>query len=175
MIPIPTMTPSLSSRETLSPRSLKPGPYTVEADDAVKVDGETLPRRHPSAKSGLRTELEPDIATVYDILFQGAAKFDQRPVIGFRRVVDKHTEVKQTTHRSGQRVDKEWSYYELSDYDYISYEQFKQNALSAGSALRKLGLQKHDRVQIYAATSPFWYTVAQGSGMNIVSVRPSYS
>jgi long-chain acyl-CoA synthetase len=156
------MTYSLSSRKTLLPRSLKPGPYTVEADDAVKVDGETLPRRHPSASFGLRSEPEPGIATVYDILVQGAVKFDRRPAIGFRRVIDKHTEVKRTTDRSGQRVDKEWSYYELSDYEYISYQQFKQDALAAGSALRKLGLQKHDRVQICAATSPFWYTVAQG-------------
>jgi long-chain acyl-CoA synthetase len=108
MIPIRTMTPSLSLRETLVPRSLKPGPYTVEADDVVKVDGETLPRRHLSAKSGLRTELEPGIATVYDIFVHGAVKFGQRPAIGFRRAVGKHAEVKRTTtDRSGQRVDKE--------------------------------------------------------------------
>jgi long-chain acyl-CoA synthetase len=174
-MPIPTMTYSLSSRETLLPRSLKTGPYTVEADEAVKIDGETLPRRHPSARLGLRSKPEPGIATVYDILIQGAVKFDQRPAIGFRRVVDKHTEVKQTTDRSGQRVDKEWSYCELSDYDYVSYDQFKENALTAGYALRKLGLQKYDRVQIYAATSPFWYTVAQGPRMNMEVVTASYS
>jgi long-chain acyl-CoA synthetase len=160
--PIPTMTYSLTYQEKLLPRSLRPGPYTVEADDAVKVDGETLPCRHPSAKSGLRSEPEPGITTAYDILVQRAEKFGRRPAIGFRRVVGKHAEVKRATDRSGQRVDKEWSYYELSDYEYISYDQFKQNALTAGSALRKLGLQKHDRVQIYAATSPFWYTIAQG-------------
>jgi long-chain acyl-CoA synthetase len=162
MMPFPTMTFSLLSQEKLLPRSLKPGPYTVEADDAVKVDGETLPRRHPSAKSGLRIELEPGITTVYDVLVQGAVKYGQRPAIGFRRVIDKHTEAKRATNRLGQRVDKEWSYYELSDYEYISYDQFKQNALTAGSALRKLGLQKHDHVQVYATTSPFWYTIAQG-------------
>jgi long-chain acyl-CoA synthetase len=98
----------------------------VEADDAVKVDGETLARRHPSAKSGLRTELEPGIATVYDIFVQGTVKFGQRPAIGFRRAVGKHAEVKRTIDRSGQRVDKEWSYYELSDYEYISYEQLSR-------------------------------------------------
>lgn len=156
----------------LLPQCTQPGPYTVEADGSVKVDGETIPRRHPFARHGLQNELEPGIATIYDILVRETEKFDQRPNVGFRQVIDEHTEVKQTTAYSGRKVDKEWSYYELSGYEYISYKEFKQNSLIAGSALRKLGLQKHDRVEIYAATSPFWVTVAHGS-LRIMKVAGS--
>lgn len=156
------MTNMLLPQAKLLPQCIKPGPYTVEAGGAVKVEGETLPRRHPSAEHGLLTEPEPGIASVYDILVRGSETFNQQPAIGFRRVVDRHTEVKQTTDREGKRMEKEWSYSELGEYEYVSYKQFKQNALAAGSALTRLGLQKHDRVEIYATTSPFWYTVAHG-------------
>jgi long-chain acyl-CoA synthetase len=156
------MTTTPPSQAKLFPRSIRPGPYTVEADDTVKVDGETLPRRHPSAKYGLRSKLGSGITTVYDILIRGAAKFDHSPAIGFRRVNNRHTEVKRTKDHLGQPVDKTWCYFELSEYEYVSYQQLKRNALTAGSALVKLGLRKHDRVEIYAATSPFWFTVAQG-------------
>jgi long-chain acyl-CoA synthetase len=146
----------------MQPRVQKQGPYTVEADGAQKVAGETLPRRHPVAKHALLHEPEPGVATVYDILVRSARKFGTADALGSRKVLDTHTETKKVKNGKGEMVDKTWTYYELSDYHYVSFNELKSRALRAGAAMRKAGLKQNDRIEIYAATSAFWFTAAHG-------------
>ena len=153
---------SLSQRPALESRTVKQGPFTVEAAGVPPVDGETIPRRHPSAKSELLSQPELGIATVYDILTRGARKFGKANALGSRKVLDTHVETRKVRDSQGNTVNKEWTYYELADYTYISYLELEQRALQAGAAMRTLGLQRNDRVEIYAATSAFWFTVAHG-------------
>lgn len=152
----------LPQRPVLEPRTVKQGPFTVEADGVPPVDGETIPRRHPSAKYGLVEQPEEGVATVYDILKRGARKFGSAKALGSRKVIGTHVEIKKARDSEGNLVDKEWTYYELSDYTYISYLELEQRALRTGAAMRSLGLQRNDRIEIYAATSAFWLTVAHG-------------
>lgn len=156
------MATALPKRSILQPRSSKQGPHTVEAEGSVDIPGESRPRRHPSAKTALREEPEPGIATVFDILRRSARKFGDANAIGSRRAVDTHAESEPRKDASGKTVNKQWTYYQLSDYEYISFRAFQGRALTVGSAMRNLGLMKQDRVEIYAATSPFWFTVAHG-------------
>lgn len=156
------MATSLPHRPTLEPRTVKQGPFTVEADGVPHVAGETIPRRHPSAKHALLTRPDPGVATVYDVLTRGARKFGNADALGSRKVLGTHVETKKVRDSQGNSVDKEWTFYELSDYTYISYVELEQRALSAGAAMRALGLQRNDRVEIYAATSAFWFTAAHG-------------
>lgn len=153
-------------RPVLQPRSSKAPPYSVEAAGVAKVAGETIPRRHPSAKDGLLTRPDPSVATVYDILCYGAEKHGNADAAGTRRILNTHVETKKTTttDANGEEhtVEKKWSFYELSDYEYISFVDFKKSALRAGAAMRKLGLEPQDRVEVYGATSLFWFTVAHG-------------
>ncbi|KFY81266.1 hypothetical protein V500_11568 [Pseudogymnoascus sp. VKM F-4518 (FW-2643)] len=165
---------SLSQRPALEPRTVKQGPFTVEADGVRPVDGETIPRRHPSAKSELLSQPEPGIATVYDILTRGARKFGKADALGSRKVLGTHVETKKVRDSQGNTVDKDWTYYELADYTYISYLELEQRALQAGAAMRTLGLQRDDRVEIYAATSAFWFTVAHGASSQSITIVTAY-
>ncbi|CAI6337224.1 unnamed protein product [Periconia digitata] len=161
-------------RSPILPRALKRGPYTVEADGAQKVAGETLPRRHPVAKHTLLHEPEPGIATVYDILVRSARKFADANAVGSRKVLNTHIETKKVKNGQGELVDKKWTYYELSDYHYISFNDLKNRALRVGQALRKAGLKQNDRIAIYAATSAFWFTIAHGASSQSMTIVTAY-
>ncbi|KAH7083786.1 hypothetical protein FB567DRAFT_529921 [Paraphoma chrysanthemicola] len=168
------MASPLHPRSPIQPRVLKRGPYTVEVDGAQTVAGETLPRRHPVAKNELLHEPEPGVATVYDILMRSARKFGKSDAVGSRKVLDIHTEIKKVANGQGDLLDKKWTYYELSDYHYISFDELKIRALRAGAAMRKAGLKPNDRIEIYAATSAFWFTVAHGASSQSITIVTAY-
>ncbi|KAH0276046.1 putative AMP-binding enzyme, partial [Aureobasidium melanogenum] len=165
---------SKSKLPSLHPRIIKSGPYTVEVEGVAMVDGETIPRRHPLAKEGLHERPEPEVQTIFDILRQAAKKHGHAHAMGSRRVLDTLTETKQTRDKEGKLVDKQWTYYELSDYSYLSYVEFEQRALLTGMAMRSLGLSRNDRIEIYAATSAFWFTVAHGAISQSITIVTAY-
>lgn len=51
-----------------------------------------------------------------------------------------------------QEVEKKWTYFELTGYEYLSFVEFEKLVLQLGSGLRKLGLEKGNRVHLYATT-----------------------
>jgi long-chain acyl-CoA synthetase len=156
------MTTPLPQRPALQPRVVKQGPYTVVAHGALPVAGETLPRRHPSAQYELLKHPEQGVATVFDILERSARKFGAADALGSRRVLGMHVKTRNVSDGRGGTVEKEWTLYELSEYSYISFHELRNQALCTGAAMRGLGLQQGDRVEIYGATSAFWFTVAHG-------------
>ncbi|KAH0343545.1 putative AMP-binding enzyme, partial [Aureobasidium melanogenum] len=165
---------SKSKLPSLQPRIIKSGPYTVGVEGVAMVDGETIPRRHPLAKERLHERPEPEVQTVFDILRQAAKKHGHAHAMGSRRVLDMHTETKQTRDREGKLIEKQWTYYELSDYSYLSYVEFEQRTLLTGMAMRSLGLSRNDRIEIYAATSAFWFTVAHGAISQSITIVTAY-
>ena len=143
----------------------KPGPYTVEASGATKVDGESLPRRTITAKDGLRKVPRDGVETVYDVLRHSADKYGNAKALGSRSLIRTHDEVKQikkTVDGKEQMVDKKWTYYEMSDYHYMAFQEYERLALQCGAGLRSLGMKKDDRLHIFAATTPYWLAMAHG-------------
>lgn len=99
--------------------------------------------------------MEEDIRTTYDIVKRGAAKFGDAQALGTRKLIKLHEEqkmVKKMVDGVEQEVPKKWLYYEMSEYSYISFNQYLARVNTIGSGLRALGLEKEDRVQIFAAT-----------------------
>jgi long-chain acyl-CoA synthetase len=142
-------------KQALYPKIQVNGPFSVEASGCKKVDGETIPRRHPDSKDKLRTTPSEDVKTIFDILKRSADKFGNAKALGTRRVIKTHTEskkVKKTVDGETKEVDKKWTYFELSEYSYISFTEYEKMALAIGSGLRKLGLGPGDRLHLYAAT-----------------------
>jgi long-chain acyl-CoA synthetase len=134
---------------------VKKGPFTVEASGYEPVEGETIPRRHPASKDKLISRPEEGVATTYDILKRGAKQFGNAKCVGFRRLIKTHIEnkkVKKLVDGVEQEVDKKWTYYELSEYSYLSFIEYERLALQLGAGLRKLGLEKDERLHIFAAT-----------------------
>src|SRR5690242_3782627 len=83
--------------------------------------------------------------------------------MGWRDVVRMHDEQKEITKTvDGKEVKetKTWQYYELSDYKYITYNEFEERIQYASSGLVNLGLSKQTRFNIYAATAINWQNMA---------------
>jgi long-chain acyl-CoA synthetase len=103
--------------------------------------------------------LEPDIATTYDIVKRGAAKFGDAKCLGSRTLIKQHEEekmLKKVVDGVEREVPKSWTYYEMSGYKYLSFKEYLARVNSIGSGLKKLGLQKGEKVHIYAATRYGW-------------------
>ena len=141
--------------QQLQPRMSQSGPFTVEASGYKPVKGETIPRRHPGSKDKLVTTPSEDITTIFDILKRSADKFGNAKALGSRKLIKTHHEtkkVKKTIEGRTEEVDKNWSFFELSGYSYISFSEYEKLVLQVGAGLRKLGLVKDDRLQLFAAT-----------------------
>lgn len=131
------------------------GPFTVEASGYEPVKGETIPRRHPGSKDKLVATPSEDVTTIFDILKRSADKFGNAKALGTRKLIKTHHEtkkVKKTIEGRTEEVNKDWSVFELSGYSYISFSEYETLALQMGAGLRKLGMIKDDRLQMFAGT-----------------------
>ncbi|KAI5868588.1 acetyl-CoA synthetase-like protein [Durotheca rogersii] len=161
----------------LVPRSSAKGLFSIESPGAEAVEGETKPRRHPLAANGLITKPSDDISTVYELLRVSVAKYGNAKVLGSRRLVRTHqetTKVKKIIDGAEQEVDKNWTYFELGPYEYLTYNEYEQLVLNVGSGLRKLGMNKDDRVHIFAATSAHWLATAHAAASQSMPIVTAY-
>lgn len=142
--------------EVFQPRITKKGPpFTVEASGYEKVDGETIPRRHPTAKNGLKLVPRPEITTTYENFRYAARTFGNAKALGTRRLIKNHVEkkkIKKMINGVEEEVEKEWIYPELSSYTYMSFVEYEKLALELGAGLRKLGHEKASRLHLYSHT-----------------------
>src|SRR5687767_1033661 len=69
-------------------------PFTIESPGYEKVPGETIPRRHPAAKNGLRNTPHEGVNTVYDIICRSARNYPNHQAVGKRKLVKLHKETK---------------------------------------------------------------------------------
>jgi len=142
-----------------TPALHKKGPFNVQVPGVEKKEGEGIPRRHPSAAAGLVSRLEPDIATTYDIVKRGAAKFGDAQAIGSRSLIQVHEEtrmIKRMVDDVEQEIPKKWTYYEMGEYTYMSFNEYLARVNTTGAALKALGLKKGEKLQIFAATRFVW-------------------
>jgi long-chain acyl-CoA synthetase len=139
----------------LYPRMVRKPPFTVEVPDIEPVDGETIPRRNVRCPDKLQSQPEEGTSTVWDIVKRSASKFGDRRALGSRNLIKKHnrtTKVKKLVDGKLQEVDKNWTYFELSGYNYMSFKEYETFVTEIGAGLRKLGLVSYDRVHMFAAT-----------------------
>jgi len=157
--------------------TVQKGPYTVEAPGYEPVPGETIPRRHPKAKNGLLTRPAPEVSTNYDLLRRSADKYSNEPAVGSRKLLETHTELKKVTKLvDGQpkEVEKEWTFFELSDYSYLTYREYETLVLQVGAGLRKLGLSPHEKVHLFATTSANWLATSHACSSQSLTIVTAY-
>ncbi|KAI9704793.1 MAG: long-chain fatty acid-CoA ligase [Candelina mexicana] len=163
--------------QVMYPKISKKGPFTVEASGYEPVEGETIPRRHPAAKDELVRRPSPEIGTVFDILKRSAEKFGNAKALGQRKVIRTHEEIKKikkTVDGQEKEVDKKWTYFEMSGYSYISYAEYEKLVLEIGAGLREIGMQKADRIELFAATSSHWLATAHGANSQSMPIVTAY-
>ncbi|KAA8574813.1 hypothetical protein EYC84_004060 [Monilinia fructicola] len=167
---------SKSKTTTFTPRMSRKPPFTAEVQGSSQVPGESIPRRnirYPELLAGP----EPGIETVFDIVQQSSRRFGDARALGSRKLVEKHNEtkkVKKIIDGHTQEVDKVWTYFEMSGYEYLSFKDYEATVLSVGAGLRKLGLVKDDRVHLFATTSAHWLSIAHGSMSQSMPIVTAY-
>ncbi|PNP60106.1 hypothetical protein THARTR1_00130 [Trichoderma harzianum] len=152
-------------------------PFTIEASGYEKVPGETIPRRHPAAKDGLLTTPHDDVHTVFDIVRRSAREYPNHLAVGHRRLIGLHKETKKVPKNiDGQvvEVDKEWQYFELSKFDFLTFKEYETLVLQLGSGLRKLGFSGSHKLHLFGTTSVNWISMSHACASQSISIVTAY-
>ncbi|KAF4979992.1 hypothetical protein FZEAL_3919 [Fusarium zealandicum] len=152
-------------------------PFTIEAPGYEKVQGETIPRRHPKAKDGLITKPAPDASTVYEFVERSARLYPNHHAVGSRKLVNMHNEkkkIKKNVDGEVQEVEKEWSYFELSDFEYLTHKQYLERVHQIGSGLRKIGMTSEHKLHIFGTTSVGWISTSHAAASQSISIVTAY-
>jgi long-chain acyl-CoA synthetase len=161
----------------VQPRIYHKPPFSLDAPGYQPVEGETIPRRNVKTVKKLQETPSPDIQTVFDIVKTSSARFGNAKALGSRKLIRTHQEtkkVKKMIEGQEQEVDKKWTYFELSGYSYLSFSEYEKMTLQLGCGLRKLGLNKEDRLHIYAATSAHWLAMSHGAVSQSMPIVTAY-
>ncbi|KAG6122150.1 hypothetical protein E4U13_003178 [Claviceps humidiphila] len=152
-------------------------PYSIEAPGYKKIPGETIPRRHPRAKNGLLTRPSDDVNNIFDIVTHSARIYPNHQALASRKLIKLHKEtkkVKKLYDGQLQEVDKEWQFFELSGYSYITYKEYETLVLQLGSGLRKLGLTPEHKLHLFATTSLPWISMSHGCASQSIAIVTAY-
>ncbi|EFX04294.1 fatty acid activator [Grosmannia clavigera kw1407] len=163
--------------QILEPRITARPPYTVEVPGQKDIPGETKVRRHPQSVPELISKPAENISTLFELVTVSVEKYGNANIMGSRRLLRTHQEtkkVKKMIDGEEREVDKQWTYFELSAYEYITYNEYLRRILQIGAGLRKLGLASGDRVHVFAATSANWLSIAHGACTQSISIVTAY-
>lgn len=152
-------------------------PFTIDTPGAPEVEGETKPRRNPKAKDGLLDRPSPDIDTVFALVKSSAEEHTGERCIGTRKLIQVHEETKKVpknVNGKTEMVDKKWQYFELSDYSFMTYGEYNTHLLHLASGLRELGLEKGDKVHMFASTSPNWLALSHACSSQTFTIVTAY-
>jgi hypothetical protein len=92
---------------------------------------------------------------VHDVLPYAARAHGEHKAYGVRDIIDIVEEQKEVTKIvGGEEVKgtKTWKYFQLSEYKYLSFTEFKPGVSEVSRRLFKLDLQKNEVFNIYAQT-----------------------
>ena len=149
---------------------------TKQTSESDKNEGETLVRRHITVGNGPLLEIpQPRVETLFDSLKAATEKFGDKPLMGQRDLIKLHKDTKTITKKiGGTNVEqtKIWSTYEMSGYNWISYNQFRDGALCIGRGLKSLGVD--GKLTIFACTGRDWQMVAHGAFTQSITIVTAY-
>ncbi|WWD17065.1 hypothetical protein CI109_101502 [Kwoniella shandongensis] len=152
--------------------------WEVDADKP-KPEGETRARRSYCVKE-LATQPAPGIDTVHDVMLYASKTHGSKKGFASRDIVKTITEEKEVTKRVGGKETKEmkkWSYFKLSPYAWITYDEALATVKDIGAGLRELAGEddrKEKFFNIYGQTSKNWMLVAQACAFNAVPISTAY-
>lgn len=137
--------------------TIKPGYFgkgSVEVAPAT-AEGEGPTRRLAITAGSLVTQPFEGIDTVNDVLAYAARTHGTKKALGWRNIVDVHEEEKEVTKMVGGKQVKEtkkWKYFQLSDYQYLSYLEVQEAVSELTRALVHLGVTSDRVLNIYSQT-----------------------
>lgn len=170
------------------PKLVSKPPYTLDVPGQTPVQGETPVRRTPTCINGLHDKpanrrfgeketIGEEITTIYKLVKWAALAYGDSQCMGSRKLVNTHVEtkkVKKMVDGEEREVDKNWTYFELGHYEFITFKEYEQRTLDVGAGLRALGLNAGDRVHIFAATSQNWLAMSHGAASQSMPIVTAY-
>lgn len=69
---------------------------------------------------------------------------------------------------------KKWTYYEMSDYKYLTYKQLGEMVADVASALVETGHSRSTIFNIYASTSAHWQVMANACATQGITFATAY-
>ncbi|PFH48184.1 hypothetical protein AMATHDRAFT_66061 [Amanita thiersii Skay4041] len=139
--------------------------------------GESGIRRCGITSDKLVTRPFEGIDTVFDILAYAARTHGTRNAVGWRDILDIHEEEKELKKVvDGKEIieKKKWKYFQLSDYKYLSYIEFKEAVSEIARSLIDLGVSTDDVFNVYAQTSPNWQLMAHACASISTTIATAY-
>ncbi|KAJ3482489.1 hypothetical protein NLG97_g7556 [Lecanicillium saksenae] len=147
-------------------------PFTVEAPGYPKVAGETIPRRHAKHKDALLTSPADGVHTVFDIVRRGARLYPNNNAVGYRKLIKLHKETKTVQKNIGGQlkdVEKEWQFFELTPYSFITYKDYEKLIVELGCGLRQL-VTNHPP----PCLSVSWISTSHACASQSISIATAY-
>lgn len=142
--------------------------------------GETAPRRRAAQKDGaLERPLDCKSTTVPEFLNEFLTKHGNRNAMAWRNLINIHSDTKKVTKFiDGQetKVDKQWTYYEYSHYNYITHSDLLSLVKYYSVGLTSLGIlpNHQNKLHIYAATSQKWFQTFLASTFQSIPIVTAY-
>lgn len=124
--------------------------------------GETAPRRRAAQKdAALDRPADCKGTTIPEFIEECFARNGNGNAMGWRDLKEVYVETKEITKNIDgevKKVKKDWTYYELSSYNYIKYPDLLKLIKNYSKGLLELGLKpnQESKVMIYASTSRKW-------------------
>lgn len=129
------------------------------------------------AKDGLVDSPGPGIRVIPDMLDHSVKVRPDAPAVGWRDTINIHKEykdVKKVIDGQETTEKKEWTYYELTDYRYLSYAELGQLVTDLASALVETGHSRDTVFNIYAQTSMHWFAMANACAKQGITFATAY-
>jgi len=136
----------------------KPGSVEV----APAVPGESATRRAAIHPDSLVESPAEGVATVHDVLLYAARTHGTKDAVGWRNIeniVEEQKDVTKTVGGKQVTEKKTWKYFQLSDYQYWNFVQFRDYAMETARGLVTLGVEKDKVFNVYAQTSINWQLI----------------
>ncbi|CDK28982.1 unnamed protein product [Kuraishia capsulata CBS 1993] len=152
--------------------------FQVNVPVGEAKQGETAPRRNYKVADGaVSRPAGIKGSTVFDYFNECVAMNSRHKAQAWRDLKAVHIETKKVTKLVDgqmQQVDKDWTYYELSDYSSITFTDLQELVNDYGRGIAKLGVLPGDveRLHIFASTSAKWmrtYLATQTMAIPIVT------
>ncbi|TIA71934.1 hypothetical protein E3P89_01930 [Wallemia ichthyophaga] len=121
-----------------------------------------LPRRYFGNKPDepLPTCPAEGVHTLYDIIQYCGRVHGERNAIAYRDLIKEHVEEKEVQGPDGKKHPKKWTYFELSEFKWLTWPQILKKVENIGSGLANLGLSKETIFNIYGQTAANWQIMA---------------
>ncbi|CAK9437607.1 uncharacterized protein LODBEIA_P19850 [Lodderomyces beijingensis] len=153
-------------------------PLTVAVGEARP--GETAPRRKAAQRDAAVERPQDSKATTLPEFVEECFKRNgNKPAMAWRDLKDIHVEtkkVKKTIDGETKEIDKNWTYYELGPYNYISYPDLLARVKNYAKGLIELGLKPNQasKLMVYAQTSHLWMQSFLASSFENIPIVTAY-